>query len=459
MKNIILDTNILLNDPRAIFNFAENHVVIPMTVLEELDNIKGRENNIAKDARVAIRTINKTIDGQTVNNIRLSDIDPTAHPEATLSVGVVAKYDESDSIKFVTNDSPDNDIINVALSFVGSVLVSNDVNMRIKAICAGQHSEEYSSDRVVDDVDHLPTGYKEVDTNWLDGISDQCKFKSCGGMIIPASCYPWNCDGGNIGFYIYNEELDWVGYITDAYEDDNGVMQTEVQSKRLSEMSKRRCAGIIPKNIQQTMAIDALMNTDCSIAILNGPAGSGKTLLALAAASEMCKGKKKGYRVDEVLFARTEDTGFAEIGFLPGDEKAKVGPWLGAAIDNMEVIARESKDKQFHPSISIDGDEAFIHFKSLGFFRGRSFNNKVVIIDEAQNLTATQVKTILSRAGEHCKFVLMGNLKQIDNDFVSANSSGLTYASEKLRAFPGASIIQLDGVFRSPLAEFVEETF
>lgn len=468
MTNLfVLDTNVLLNDHLAPMAFEGNTVIIPLAVLEELDAIKMRKNDLSRDARAAIRVLEDIIgdsEGNLQHGIKISESGEFSdvHPEATLIIGTMPTATAD-----IPNDMPDNIIINTALEFEGGfpdqevTLISNDINMRLKAKGAGlKRAKAYSSDRVVEDTDYLPTGAVEVEDEWLDDLSlnPLVQSKSCGGIAVPLAEF------GDytpvIGSWFYNENEEWAAHVDDIGEDAvfNGVVMVHATFKKISVMKQRRCAGVTGRSIQQAIAIDALLDKNKDIVVLFGAAGSGKTLLATAAATEMVKGKKKSYRMEEIIFGKTMDSQFEEIGFLKGSEHEKMAPWAGAVYDNMEAIARISKNKEYNPEHSIDGEDAFIKLKSLGFMRGRSLSHKVLIIDEAQNINAKQMKTLLSRAGENCKVILMGNLSQIDNN-LTENSSGLTYICQKLNNWERAAIIHLEGVERSPLAEFVENNF
>lgn len=464
-KQFVLDTNVLLNDPRAPYAFENHSVVIPMAVLEELDNIKMKKVDLSRDARAAIRTINDILgDGDAGSGVNFGI------GSIMVVMGDIIPI-ESNHVQFLPNDSNDNKIINTALALhhqtqeVGMkdnvvVMVSNDINLRLKTKASGlSTAQEYQNEIVVEDTDLLPKGYVEVPNSWMDGIdSNKITFKSCGEAELHYSELPENIEYLTVNTWLIPEDKSWVGKIVDF---DNDLLIAKLRFENVGSMHKRRCSGIFPKDIYQAICIDALLDDNIDIVVIDGAAGSGKTLLTMAAATEMVKGKRSSYRMDEVIFTRTNDTQFKEIGFLKGDEHEKMAPWLAAVYDNMEVVARESKNAKFHPSKSIEGtdDEGFIRLKSMNFMRGRSLNHKVLVIDEAQNMTVSQMKTILTRAGEYCKVVVLGNLGQIDNEFVTARSSGLTYATQKLHGQEFCQVIQLQGIKRSRLAEYVELNF
>ena len=336
--------------------------------------------------------------------------------------------------------------------------------MRLKAIGIGvKHVQEFRSDVAIADPELLPKGYVEVPDKWLESLpTEDIVTKSCGEVHIPKKYIEELLTEDEptiaINDWLVNED-DGVAARLDRFEEGNLVFTFVNMDQLLS----RKAAGIRPRNVFQGVALDALLDQDIHCVIIDAAAGSGKTLLGMAASCEMVKGKKASYRMDKVIFTRSNDTQFKEIGFLKGGETEKMAPWLAGCTDNLEVIARDSKKKDFLPNNAIDldgtSDSAFVQFKSLNFMRGRSINHKVLFIDEFQNLTPAQAKTVISRAGEYCKVIITGNLGQIDNDFVSPRTSGLTYATEKLHGLPYTKVIRLQGVERSVLAEFVEENF
>lgn len=461
MKTFVIDTNVLLSDPASLLKFEGNDVVIPLVVLEELDNQKSSDRDISRDARVAIRQL-----ADIIGNLDPIDKGVDLKSGGKLYVAPnVESHTEVDIIKPTCND---DNIINVALHLQhagkDAVLVSNDVCMRLKAKGIGvREVQEFRSDVIVEDPELLPQGYLEIPDGWFSNLPEGSVLtKSCGGVHIKQeeveNIIPEGHSGVAINDWLINESEGITARLDDIQE--GFLIFTFIN---VDQLLSRKAAGIKPRNVFQAIALDALLDQNIHCVVIDAAAGSGKTLLGMAAACEMVKGKKASYRMDKVIFTRSNDTQFKEIGFLKGGETEKMAPWLAGCTDNLEIIARESKKKDFLPTTAIDldgtSDSAFVQFKSLNFMRGRSINHKILFIDEFQNLTPSQAKTVISRAGEYCKVIITGNLGQIDNDFISPRTSGLTHATEKLHGLPFTKVVRLQGVERSLLAEFVEENF
>lgn len=460
MKIFVLDTNVVLHDPYATTSFDDNQVVIPMTVLEELDNIKQRKQDISREARVAIRQIANIIgdadhESITVTGVPIAEVVPGMPKDATLRIF----QDERElplvvNPSFLCSDLPDNRIINTALhlqtiSDHEVVLVSNDINMRIKAKGTGVHLvESYSNDTTVSDVDLLQSGYIEVYGDFWEQIGNiRATMQTERGVeyqIDRTELF----DGVTLNDYVIDDEGSALMRV--VAHDTETVTCLSIDREKAT---KRKAWGISAKDNYQAMALNALLDPTVDLTVLLGPAGTGKTLITLAAALEQAMERKTH---EKIIFSRSLQSQFDEIGFLPGNEHEKVSPWAGGAFDALEFMHREDSNPAESVKHLVE-DRQIIQFKALNFIRGRSFQNTILIIDEAQNLTATQMKTIISRAGENTKVVLMGNLSQIDNDYVTPLSSGLTYVTDKFKDTELACIVQLQGVVRSRLAEFAEE--
>lgn len=457
-KIYILDTNVLLHDPMAIHSFAEHRVIIPMTVLEELDVIKDRrDKDVSREARIAINNIEKMLGNASPKDIQRGVKIPThdtAHLNGTLAVYADQRIKSDDNIPYLNSShqhANDNRIINVALTLQSTnpdafvCLVTKDINMRLKAKGSGlEYVEDYRNDRVLDDVDLMAQGYEVLEGSFWEGI-DRVSTATVGSETI-------HCIDKDILPHAYPQlfildSTDFVGLITEV--DDKHIHILDMNRQRL--MSQNYW-GVKPRNIEQAMSLFLLDNDDADMTVLTGPAGSGKTLLALAYGLHAIIEDK---RYNKLIVARSTPPIAEDIGFLPGTEEEKMAPWLAAFDDNLEVL--HGGDEHSVSSIEYVKEKANIQFKSLNFMRGRSFNNAYIIIDESQGLTQFQLKSIITRVGMSSKIVVLGNLAQIDNKYITPLTSGLTYLVEKCKSYHHAGIMHVNGIERSRLAEFAEE--
>ncbi len=454
-KLFVLDTNILLHDPHAYLNFQEHDVVIPMTVLEELDHIKDRHKDVSRDARVAIRSLENTLQDvepeQMIEGVPLNKNELENSP-VTGRLIILNDHHIASEVSGLPGGENDNRIINVALHLqkerpkVHVVLVTKDINMRLKAKGAGlKHVEDYTTDQLIDDVRFLTKGFEQVEGDFWQKVQ-QVESNKEGRDTI----HKINRDALESVFineYVLDQESDFACRV--VAQDDKHIQLLDLGRSRLMA---RKAWGITPKNIYQAMAMNALMDPDIELVILTGPAGCGKTLLALATALEMVI--EQGV-YDKVLVTRNTPEIAESIGFLPGTEEEKMAPWLAAITDSLEVLHKH--DENPSSSLNYIMEKANIQFKSVNFMRGRSIQNAVVLLDECQNLTASQLKTIITRCGEGTKLVCSGNLAQIDSNYLTAVTSGLTYIVERFKDFEGSATVNLNGVVRSRLAQFAEE--
>lgn len=457
-KTYVLDTNVLLHDPTAITGFSEHHVVIPMTVLEELDHIKDRhDKTVSREARIAIQLIDKVVDAATPQEIQAGVELPGTTLEGRL--GTLAIYPDQlirdDSqvpyLDATQDQANDNRIINVAIrlqaenpdSFV--CLVTKDINMRIKAKGSGlMHVEDYRRDRVLDDIDLLARGYQRIEGDFWSTVSEVDTVREDGQTLhrVPRDALPEAYP--NLFVYDDNAFLAFVVRI------DGSHVYLRCDSR--DNLMKRRFWGLSPRNLEQAMAMSLLGDNSVDMTVMTGPAGSGKTLLALAYGLHAIL--EEG-RFSKLIVARSTPPIAEDIGFLPGTEEEKMAPWLAAFDDNLEIL--HGGDESCVGSIDYVKERANIQFKSLNFMRGRSFNNAYIIIDEAQGLTQFQLKSVISRVGEGSRIVVLGNLAQIDNKYISPLTSGLTYLVEKSKSYQHAGIMHIGGIVRSRLAAFAEE--
>lgn len=448
-KLFILDTNVLLHEPLAIYSFKEHDVLIPMTVLEELDNIKDRNKDVSRDARVAIRALEDVFRAATPDQITQGV--PLAG-EASGNICIFSDHHLPQDAEIFTGKEADNRIINAALYLQKHelkrqvVLVTKDINMRLKAKGAGlAHVEDYRSDQLIDDIRLLAKGFQVVPGSFWERVGE-CESETHGRdtiHVIDANLL----EGVHVNQYLVDEENFFAARVLS--HDGQKIRIKDLGRERLLS---RKAWGVHPKNVYQGMALDALLDPHIDLVILTGPAGCGKTLLAMAAALELVI--EKGI-YEKVIVTRNTPEIAESIGFLPGTEEEKMMPWLAAVTDTLEVLHKQ--DENMSGSLSYIMEKANIQFKSVNFMRGRSIQNTFVLLDECQNLTASQIKTIITRCGEGTKIVCSGNLAQIDSNYLSPVTSGLTYIVERFKDFDGSANIFLNGVVRSRLASFAEE--
>ncbi|GAB5500639.1 MAG: PhoH family protein [Pseudohongiellaceae bacterium] len=447
----VLDTNVLIHDPTSILNFDEHHVVIPITVLEELDSLKSGRHAIAADCRQAIRELDKQLG--------------RASPVEVESGVAIQRSDTGDTqgvLSVMMNETPENCVLlpthlndNKILNDVGFlkqqyperrvVLVTKDINVRLKARGVGIESQDYHSDQLLSDIEHLNTGYLEFDGSFWDRVDSVESIQEEGRTLHQVSrevfeheVFPNQFLLDEDGFVARVQHVT-AEHVTLLHLNRNTLMEAEAW-------------GLKPRDIYQSLALNLLMDPDVHLVNLTGSAGSGKTILALAAAIEQTVPNKL-YR--RIIVTRSTQGLDEDIGFLPGTEEEKMEPWLGAITDNLEALHWE--DENCSSSVEYVLNKVPLMFKSLNYIRGRSFQSSLIIIDESQNLTPHQIKTIVTRAGNGSKVICLGNLAQIDTPYLTPISSGLTYLTERFKAFDQGGNILLQGVPRSVLAAFAEE--
>ncbi len=446
----ILDTNVLIHDPAAILEFEEHHVIIPMTVLEELDKLKSGRQAIAADCRQAIRCIDEILGRASPDEIekgipiRRGDKGPCRG-----SLSILMNH-AADKIAVLPTHLNDNKIINDICLLKENkpsqrtVLVTKDINMRLKARGCGIESEDYHNDQLVSDIKLLDAGYLEFEKSFWDHI-ENVETEQQSGRTLHKIARQGPLQEINPNNFI----IDQQGMIARAISvTDKTITLLHMEHSRFLQ---QEAWGLRPRDIYQAMALNLLLDPDIHLVSLTGSAGSGKTILALAAAIEMTIATKL-YR--RIIVTRSTQGLDEDIGFLPGTEEEKMEPWLGAITDNLEALHYDDEDTD--SSIDYILKKVPLHFKSLNYIRGRSFQHSLIIIDESQNLTPHQIKTIVTRAGTGSKVICLGNLSQIDTPYLSSTSSGLTYLTERFKNFDHGGSIQLQGVPRSLLAEYAE---
>ena len=446
----VVDTNVLIHDPRAIHHFEEHQVIIPMPVLEELDRLKDSHRSIAADCRTAIRKIDQIL-GDEPPNVVQSGValanEHGAYVGGTLRILMNRTGQPPEVV--LPNDTTDNRIINSIAQLQLEeadkqfVLVSKDINMRLKARGCNIEAEDYQTDQVVSDVEHVDQGYVEFRGSFWDSVDSVHTEHNTDGTyhFLPKA----NMNEVFINQFLLDES-DFCGFVQDI--DDETV---KVKHLPKDQLMHQTAWGLSPRDIYQAIALNALLDPDVHLVNLLGPAGSGKTILALASAIEMIIERKM---YNKIIVTRSTPPLAEDQGFLPGTEEEKMDPWLGAVWDNIEAL--HIADENPKGSMEFVKEKANIQFKALNYIRGRSFQKALILIDEAQNLTPHQMKAIITRAGEGSKVVCLGNLAQIDTAYLTPISSGLTYLTERFKGFGHSVSVALKGIPRSILAEYAE---
>ena len=458
-KLFVLDTNVLLHDPTSLFRFEEHDIFLPMIVLEELDAHKKGMTEVARNGRQTSRTLDALAGVEGADIGRGLKLDSTGQRAAGGCLYFqTAPLDYSLPTSLPAGKA-DNQILGVVAALSKEhaprevVLVSKDINMRVKARALGLNAEDYQNDKTLDDGDLLYAGVlalpqdfwsksgKNVES-WQSGAHTYYRI---GGPIVPQLM---------INQFVYFEapgEPSLFARVSEIRE-KTAVLQT------LKDFGSAKNAvwGVTTRNREQNFAMNLLMDPEIDFVTLTGTAGTGKTLLALAAGLTQVLDDR---RYTEIIMTRATVSVGEDIGFLPGTEEEKMGPWMGALDDNLEFLAKGSggNGHEWGRSATTDLIRSRIKIKSLNFMRGRTFLNKFVIIDEAQNLTPKQMKTLITRAGPGTKIVCMGNLAQIDTPYLTEGSSGLTYVVDRFKGWQHGGHIQLARGERSRLADFASE--
>ena len=457
-KLFVLDTNVLMHDPMCLFRFEEHDIFLPMIVLEELDSHKKGMTEVARNARQTSRTLDALV------SLHQQDISNGLMLNATGHIEVSGKlFFQTMPLSFtLPNTLPqgkaDNQILGVvqALGELHSprhvVLVSKDINMRVKARALGLLAEDYQNDKTLEDGDLLYSGALALSTDFW---SKQAK-----------SVESWQ--GGGQTFYrvtgqvVSSMHINQFVYFEAPGEPSLYARVTEIRGnsavfKTLKDFShlKNAAWGVTSRNREQNFALNILMDPEIDFVTLTGTAGTGKTLLALASGLIQVLDDR---RYTEIIMTRATVSVGEDIGFLPGTEEEKMGPWMGALDDNLEVLGKtDTHAGEWGRAATNELIRSKIKIKSLNFMRGRTFLNKFVIIDEAQNLTPKQMKTLITRAGPGTKIVCMGNIAQIDTPYLTEGSSGLTFAVDRFKGWPHGGHITLARGERSRLADFASE--
>ena len=435
-KIFVLDTSVILYSHDSIMNFEEHDIGIPITVLEELDNFKKGNDIKNFEAREFIRLIDSL-----AKEHMLSDWIPLNGKTRGSFKVIMNPSPEVDAEKIFDDPKPDHKILNAALSLKEQekgrnvILVSKDINLRLKAKSLELAAEDYQTGKIKN-INSLYTGKTTIEDVLADDINDLYKDNAIDRKrVLKRKKTPCN------NFYILRSEKNSIL----AYE--NSI------NKMIEKVEKKSVYGIKPKNAEQTFAIHALLNPEIKLATINGVAGTGKTLIALAAALEQRRNFKQIYLARPIVPLSNKD-----IGYLPGDIKSKLNPYMEPLWDNLKFIQNQFKetDKDYIRISEMVNQEKLV-IQPLAYIRGRSLSNIYFIVDEAQNLTPHEVKTIITRAGENTKIVFTGDIYQIDTPYLDAQSNGLSYLIDRLQNNELYAHVTLEKGERSELANLANE--
>jgi len=462
-KIFVLDTNVLLHDPTCLYRFEEHDVYLPIMTLEELDNNKKGLSEIARNARQVSRMLDDILyDNEDITDG--IDLQNCSHDQAQGKLLLQTEAIPNLLPQSLPTAHADNHILSVVLhlqkQYPGRlvILVSKDINMRIKARTLGLQSEDYFNDKVFEDTDLLYSGARELPVDFWEthseGMSSWKEKDKSYYRVKGPLCLEYEI---NQFIWLSGDEEDVE--LFSAQVKELGGKEAVLEVLTDFTHSKHSVWGINARNREQNFALNLLMNPDIDFVSIAGQAGTGKTLLTLAAGLAQVLDKKL---YSEIIFTRVTVPVGEDIGFLPGSEEEKMTPWMGALEDNLEVLTSlNSEDGHYNGEWSRAATGDLIHsrvkIKSLNFMRGRTFLKKFLIIDEAQNLTPKQMRTLITRAGSGSKVICLGNLAQIDTPYLTEGSSGLSYVIDRFKGWAHAGHILLRRGERSRLAERAAE--
>ncbi|CAN8139352.1 PhoH family protein [Thiomicrorhabdus sp. 6S2-11] len=457
----ILDTNVLMHDPMALFNFEEHDIFLPMTVLEELDAGKKGMSEVSRNVRETNRLIDQIISNASFeeikNGLSLENIHPNSGMES-LHLGKLFFETEPMVAQLpahLPSHKADNHILQTGLALKEQypqrnvTLVTKDINMRIKSSAVGLHSEDYYNDRVLEDADLLYTGWEILPEDFFETHGKNMKSWQEGESTFYELEVDHDCDWyPNQALISANDS----GFSALVREIRDGKAILEYMHDFNSDNSA--VWGINARNTEQNIAMNYLMDPEIDFVSILGVAGTGKTLLTLAAALEQTLDENL---YNEIIMTRATIPVGEDIGFLPGTEEEKMTPWMGALMDNLEVLTESDGYTDWEKESTQQLLSKRIKIKSMNFMRGRTFQKKFIILDEAQNLTPKQMKTLVTRAGEGTKVVCLGNISQIDSPYLTETTTGLTYIVDRFKCWKHSAHITLQQGERSRLAEFASD--
>ncbi len=457
-KLFVLDTNVLMHDPMCLFRFEEHDIFLPMIVLEELDSNKKGMTEVARNARQTSRSLDALAGAKDADIAKGLKLSTTGHSEAGGCLFFQTKPLDYSLPTSLPQGKADNQILGVVEALRKEyaprevVLVSKDINMRVKARALGLAAEDYQNDKVLEDGDLLYSGALLLPADFWTRQSKTIESWQQGSHTF------YRITGPIVGSLLINQFV----FFEAPGEPPLYARVTEIRAKTavlktLKDYTHLKNAvwGVTTRNREQNFAMNLLMDPEVDFVTLAGTAGTGKTLMALASGLTQVLDDR---RYTEIIMTRATVSVGEDIGFLPGTEEEKMGPWMGALDDNLEVLGKtDSGSGEWGRAATNELIRSRIKVKSMNFMRGRTFLNKYVIIDEAQNLTPKQMKTLITRAGPGTKIICMGNLAQIDTPYLTEGSSGMTYAVDRFKGWPHGGHITLARGERSRLADFASE--
>ncbi len=459
-KLFVLDTNVLMHDPTCLFRFEEHDVYLPMMTLEELDNHKKGMSEVARNAR----QVSRTLDALVANAGPITEGLPLARLGSREALGRLyfqTTLADIEPVEGLPQGKADNQILGVVRALQREredrqvVLVSKDINMRIKAHALGLPAEDYFNDQVLEDKDLLFSGVRALPQDfwtkhakgmesWQDNKTGTTYYRVTGPL----------CPSLLVNEFLYLEPQTGEPPFQAIVRELNGKTAV-LQTLRDYSHNKNNVWGITARNREQNFALNLLMNPEIDFVTLLGQAGTGKTLVALAAGLAQVLDEK---RYNEIIVTRATVPVGEDIGFLPGTEEEKMQPWMGAFDDNLEVLQRtDDSAGEWGRAATQELIRSRLKVKSMNFMRGRTFVDKYLIIDEAQNLTPKQMKTLVTRAGPGTKIVCLGNIAQIDTPYLTEGSSGLTYVVDRFKGWAHSGHVTLARGERSRLADYASD--
>jgi PhoH-like ATPase len=456
----VLDTNVLMHDPTAIFRFAEHDVYLPMVVLEELDAGKKGLSEAARNVRQVSRFLDELMQDATKEQIDRGLTLPTAKSGAARQSPSGRLFFQTkvldSGLPLLPGHGADNAILGQALALSREhpeaqvTLVSKDINLRIKAAILGVHAEDYFNDQTIEDADLLYTGAQALaadfwERNGSDMQSWQDHARTFYRLKGPAVA------GWQPNLFVYEDQPSGVEAIVRRIEGDEATLEL-IRDYRAE---RHNVWGVTARNREQNFALNLMMDPEIDFVTVLGPAGTGKTLMTLAAGLAQTLDSK---RFNEIIMTRVTIPLGEDIGFLPGTEEEKMEPWMGALMDNLEVLTHGQEAGHWGRAATNDLLRSRIKIRSLNFMRGRTFLHRYIILDEAQNLTPKQMKALVTRAGPGTKLVCLGNIAQIDTPYLTETTSGLTYVVNRFRGWAHSGHVTLVRGERSRLADFASES-